>query len=299
MKNLKVYQVNAFTKIPFEGNPAGVVLNADGLSSEDMFKIAKELGNPETAFLFKGDEHCDAKIRFFCPTKEVPLCGHASIAAMYVKAIEENLNSECLNIETNVGILPFDIIKTNEDYEIIMTQGKFSLKEKIEEEYINDILAALDLKHEDLDVRCPIQEASTGNSKIMIGIKSKNILNSLKPNLHALSLLSKKIGCNGYFVFTLDSDNKDVLVNARMFSPNSGINEDPVTGTANGPLGAYLRINNIVKTNNKIHRFTSVQGEAMGRPGKIEVISHFENNIPVKIQIKGTANIIFKTEIKY
>ena len=71
----------------------------------------------------------------------------------------------------------------------------------------------------------------------MIGIKSKEKLNSLNPDYNSLIHLSKQINCNGYFVFTFDSDDNDVLTYGRMFAPAIGINEDPVTGNANGPLG--------------------------------------------------------------
>ena len=71
----------------------------------------------------------------------------------------------------------------------------------------------------------------------MIGIKSESLLNSLKPNLSKLTELSNLIECNGYFVFTLETSSDDVLTQGRMFAPGIGIQEDPVTGNANGPLG--------------------------------------------------------------
>ena len=81
MRRYTVYQVDAFTKEKFKGNPAGVVINADGLTEAEMQKIARELNNSETAFLFSptSPDH-DVWIRFFTPTIEVPVCGHATIA---------------------------------------------------------------------------------------------------------------------------------------------------------------------------------------------------------------------------
>lgn len=93
MRTLKVCQVDSFTTEKFKGNPAGVVLNADGLSDQEMQHIARELNNSETAFIFSpdGNDH-EIKIRFFTPKTEVPVCGHATIAAHYVRAIEHKLN---------------------------------------------------------------------------------------------------------------------------------------------------------------------------------------------------------------
>ncbi len=105
MKSYTVYQIDAFTRAKFKGNPAGVVVNAEGLSSEQMLLIAGELKNSETAFLFPADEQCcDGIIRYFTPTMEVPSCGHATIAAMYAKAREENLDSCILNYKTKIEI---------------------------------------------------------------------------------------------------------------------------------------------------------------------------------------------------
>jgi PhzF family phenazine biosynthesis protein len=73
----------------------------------------------------------------------------------------------------------------------------------------------------------------------MVGINSESLLHSLQPDMDKLAEISAEVGCNGYYVFTLHPEN-DVLVHGRMFAPAIGIQEDPVTGNANGPLGAYL-----------------------------------------------------------
>ena len=298
MKKLITYQIDSFTKERFKGNPAGVVVNADGLDDNQMQLIARELNNSETAFLFsKDDNDCDGVIRYFTPKTEVPTCGHATIAAMYAKAIEDNLDSCVLRIKTRIGILPFEIIKDNKNYQVIMTQGNFELSPKFDEDITQKLLTALGLINIDMDKRCPIQIASTGHSKVMIGIKSRKKLNDLTPNYSELADLSKRINCNGYFVFTFDSDNNDILTYGRMFAPAIGINEDPVTGNANGPLGGYLVQNKIVDCKDNLFEFNGRQGEIIGRLGVIKVTVKVENEKPSLIQIKGDAVVIFKTEI--
>lgn len=266
MKIFKIYQIDAFTKERFSGNPAGVVVNADGLNEAQMQQIARELNNSETAFLFSPeDDDSDGSIRYFTPTAEVPICGHATIAAMYAKAIEYNLNSCILKFKTKVGTLPFEIIKENGDYQVIMTQGKFELSPAFDTITTEQILAALGLDYADTDERCPVQIASTGHSKVMIGIKSKEKLNDLNPDYSSLIALSEQINCNGYFVFTFDSDNDDLLTHGRMFAPAIGINEDPVTGNANGPLGGYLIQHKIVDFKGNLFEFKGKQGEKINR----------------------------------
>lgn len=143
----------------------------------------------------------------------------------------------------------------------------------------------------------PIQIVSTGHSKVMIGIKDIKTLNKLKPNYDKLCDLSKIIKCNGYYVFTINNDENDILINGRMFAPAIGINEDPVTGNANGPLGAYLVHNNFVKHNNDIFKFKAKQGAAIKRPGIIDVEVKIENNEPIEVKVSGNAIVAFKAEL--
>lgn len=299
MKTFKIYQIDSFTKEKFSGNPAGVVVNADGLNTTQMQQIAKELNNSETAFLFSpSDNNSDGSIRYFTPQSEVPICGHATIAAMYAKAIEDNLDSCILRFKTQVGILTFEIIREKEDYQVIMTQGKFELSPTLDTTITEQILYAIGLDSSDIDERCPIQIASTGHSKVMIGIKSRGKLNSLNPNYNSLINLSKQINCNGYFVFTFDSNDNETLTYGRMFAPAIGINEDPVTGNANGPLGGYLIQNKIIDFKDDLYEFKGKQGEKINRPGTVSVSVTIENGLPSIIKIKGNAIVVFKTEIE-
>lgn len=299
MKKRIAYQIDSFTKEKFKGNPAGVVVNAEGLNDYQMQQIARELNNSETAFLFPPDsDDCDGIIRYFTPSTEVPICGHATIAAMYAKAIEDNLDSCVLRFKTKIGILPFEIIKNNGDYQVVMTQGTFELSPTFDKDIITKMLTALGLEDADIDENCPIQIASTGHSKVMIGIKSRAKLNILSPNFNALAELSTIINCNGYFVFTFDSDDQNNLTYGRMFAPGIGINEDPVTGNANGPLGGYLIQNKIVNFSGNEFEFNGKQGEKIDRLGVIKVKVKIEDNKPALIQIKGDAVVVFRTEIE-
>lgn len=299
MNRYRIYQVDAFTGNRFEGNPAGVVANADGLTNSQMQAIARELNNTETAFILSptAPDH-DVWIRFFTPTTEVPSCGHATIAAHYVRAIENELSSRTIQQRIGIGILPVDIVKKNSGYRIIMTQGSVEISDTIDVENQNDIVSALSLFPHDIDERCPIQIASTGHSKVMIGIKSRDTLNSLQPDLMRLSNISKKIECNGYFVFTFDSDDNDILTHGRMFAPAIGIPEDPVTGNANGPLGAYLVHHGILEAPDGSITFKGKQGEAIGRPGIVLVTVEAKDGRPSKVQVGGDATIAFKTEME-
>jgi PhzF family phenazine biosynthesis protein len=294
-----IYQVDAFTRELFGGNPAGVVPRADGLTEREMQKIARELNNSETAFVFSpSDESHDAHIRFFTPLTEVPVCGHATISAHYVRAVEEGIFNRTVVQKTGAGILPVDVIKEGDDFKVIMTQGKIVFEEPLKPETTELILRALKITESDVDEKCPVQVVSTGRSKVMFGIKSRRLLNSLKPDMAALAEISRVIKCNGFFVFTFDSEEEGILTNGRMFAPAIGINEDPVTGNAHGPLGAYIIKHKLVKNAGKEFFFRGRQGEAIGRPGIVEVFVDIAGGEPVKVKTGGCARIVFKTDIR-
>lgn len=299
MKKYKIYQIDAFTKEKFTGNPAGVVLDADGLNEDEMIKIARELNNSETAFVFNNssDEY-HMEVRFFTSTEEVPLCGHATVSAHYINAKKNNLKGHNRVIQkTLAGNLPVDIYEENGEYLVEMTQGEIQIGEEFEKDLQVEILDALGLSVDDLNKDIPMAIVSTGFGKVFVGINDLNKLHTLSPNMNQLIEISKKINCNGYHVFTLHLD-EEILAHGRMFSPISGNNEDPVTGNSNGPLGAYLVHLGLVNNTKDKFEFWAAQGEAMGRPGKIKVTVDIENQKPTLVKIAGSAVEVFETEIE-
>ncbi len=298
MENLyHLYQIDSFTKEKLAGNPAGVITNADGLSDLQMQRIARELNNSETAFLFKPENDTyDMQVRFFTPTKEVPICGHATIAAHYANAMEKHLGTTRVLQKTGAGILPVDIVRENDDYKIIMTQGKIEISDALSAKAQQSLIKALNITQQDIMEEYPIAIASTGHSKVMLAIKDVNLLHRLQPNMDALSKLSDEIGCNGYYVFTMNP-NETPMIHGRMFAPAIGINEDPVTGNANGPLGAYLVHYGLVNHNGALLTFYVIQGEAIGRAGTMEVQVKIKDNQPTEVKIVGNVVIAFSTEL--
>lgn len=295
-----VYQIDAFTKSMFSGNPAGVVINAEGMSQFQMQSLARELNNSETAFISRAEaSDFDVSIRYFTPSSEVPVCGHATIASGYAILMEGLKYPNPLRIKTGAGILSIELHKDRDSFMISMVQGKVNIAEPFSETLRRKIIEALDLDDEDIDPSCPIQIASTGHSKVIVGIKSKIKLDSLHPRMDTLKSISADVGCNGFYVFTFDSGESDVLVAGRMFAPAIGISEDPVTGNANGPLGAYLVLNRLVKVHQSKFRFIGKQGESMGRKGYVGVnVEVDEAGKPNKVTISGDAVAVFRAEIE-
>jgi len=180
----------------------------------------------------------------------------------------------------------------------VMTQGKIEFAQPLVTPEREHTIKALGLKEDDLDRRCPIQIVSTGYSKVMIGIKTRSRLDALVPDMSALVKLSKIIDSNGYFVFTIDSESKDLLTHGRMLAPAVGVNEDPVTGNAHGPLGAYLVQHGLVEHNSSVFSFKGEQGHAIERSGIVEVTVNLDKGKPEQVKIGGKAVIEFKAEIQ-
>ena len=300
MPEYTIYQVDAFTSEPLKGNPAGVVLGAETLSDEQMQAIARELNNSETAFVLPPDSsNHDIRVRFFTPTTEVPSCGHATLAANYVWALENQIPEGSIRQKIQIGILTVEVKKMDKArrYRITMVQDKPEFLHTLEGAQKNRLLSALELREEDLIPDVPIQIVSTGHSKVMIPLRSRRKLNSLSPDLNMLKELSSQIECNGYFPFTLDSDDPGILTHARMFAPAIGIPEDPVTGNGNGPLGAYLIRYDLVEYDGSRFTFISKQGEAMMREGLARIEVEIERGQPKRVKVGGEATILYKARV--
>jgi PhzF family phenazine biosynthesis protein len=298
MRTYRLYQVDAFTREKLSGNPAGVVPDAGGLTDEEMQRIARELNNSETAFVFPSDSpEYDVQVRFFTPAREVPVCGHATVAAHYVLAKERSLQNARLRQKTGAGILPVEILSDGDDLMIVMTQGAAEFGSFLKGRDRAALLEALGLSESSLREGWPLQIVSTGHSKVMVPINSRETLDALNPDSGALVRLSKMIQCSGHYVFTADWADSIYPVHGRMFAPAAGVSEDPVTGNANGPLGAYLVHHRLVKHDGRSFACTARQGEAMGRPGTVRVEISIKGSEPTAVKISGSAVIVFKTEI--
>ena len=289
----QVYHVDAFTSVPFRGNSAGVVLHADGLSEAQMQLIARELRHSETAFLLTSDDS-DVRIRYFTPTVEVPICGHATVAAHYVRAKVLGLGNSTVWQTSLAGRHRVDIEASDNDYRISLEQGVPGFEAPLEGAVRAAIIDALHLSEDDMLPGLPIQVATTGHSKVMIALKPEVDLDALSPDLPALTAISKQIGCNGLFPFQIRKGEN--ATDGRMFSPAIGIVEDPVTGNANGPMGAWLVQHGLMPHDGKTLRVQGHQGRALGRGGIVDVTVAIRENLPEKVTITGSAVILFHAE---
>ncbi len=266
---IDIYQVDAFAEVEGGGNPAGVVPNARGLSDNDMQKIAQEMGLSETAFVFDRDNAngYDFEVRFFKPTEEVDLCGHATIATFHLLSelgiIEKNKKE--LIQKTKAGLLA---IRLNQDGILMRQASPVNVNKSIDFERLYQAMA---IEKETVGlsgIMINPEIWSTGLADVIMPIRNVELLKMINPKMDELSKISNELGVTGVHAFTIDENDQ---VWCRNFAPACGIDEESATGTSNGALGAFLHL----KVNENIERntFTAYQGDWMSKPSRIKVMT--------------------------
>jgi len=285
-----IYVVDAFTTKPNTGNRAGVVLKADHLSTQEMQDIAAFAGYSETAFVLSPkDPSHDIHVRYFTPTNEVPICGHATIATHFLRAATGHQSNYPLIAKTGAGDLPVSILGSPEALLVKMTQGRVEFLPPFSANQRSELASALGVSESDF-ADLPIQVVTTGHSKVMVPMLSRSKLDGLTPNHEKLKAMSAKIGCNGFFPFVLEGSKQEPITYGRMFAPAIGINEDPVTGNANGPAGAYLVHYNLIECDQKVS-YWGYQGLAIEKPGRVLVTVEKIDSI-LHVSIAGQAVLV-------
>jgi PhzF family phenazine biosynthesis protein len=228
-RNVPVHIVNAFVKQGVGGNPAGVVLDADGYSEDEKLSIAQKVGLSETAFVSESKTE-GFKLDFFTPTKRIAHCGHATIATFSYLASLELVSDGQTSKETVDG-----------PRKIILDKGMAYMEQlapSYQEIELVPVLDSLGLSDDDLDINIQPLLVNTGNSFIVLAVKDKQTLQAIKPKLDLINEISEQLDLVGYYVFTTDSNELDAT--ARMFAPRYGIIEEAATGMAAGPLACVL-----------------------------------------------------------
>ncbi len=261
---MKSYFVDSFTKEAFKGNPAGVCLLEKELGVEIMLKIAKEFGFSETAFIQKTIKPYTYTIRYFSPKKEIPLCGHATLAAAKILFNDTDEKEIHFITSENLELL----IKRHGD-EIIMEFPVYDT--------INIDVPALMLKA--LGIPAIINSVFSQKNKIIVlEIEDSDFLKDLKPDFNAL--LDSYEGINGVLV-TAQSNDEEYDFQYRYFWPWAGTNEDPVTGGVQTFLTKYWSL----KLNKK--RLNAFQCSERTGMMSVELLDD-------KVLIYGNAVIVFE-----
>lgn len=267
MDERRVLLVDAFTDSPLTGNAAGVVPEATGLNESQMAGIAGELAVSETAFVTPSDR-ADRHLRYFTPTTEVDLCGHATIATHAHLAEAGVIDAGRHTVETQVGILDVEV---SDDGVVWMTQDTPRV-ETVDLDY-EQWATALDVPPAALtEMELPPAVASTGMPFLILPVTFLEPVGGMSPDYDAVAELTAAYDAVGVYAFTFDTIEADSTLHARCFVPGAGIDEDPVTGTASGAVGAYLRT--VDAFDSLPEELVFEQGHFVDRPGTVRVQAH-------------------------
>jgi trans-2,3-dihydro-3-hydroxyanthranilate isomerase len=266
---------DVFTDVPLAGNQVAVFTDARWIPEEQLQPLARELNLSETVFVYtpEGDGH--ARIRIFTPTLELPFAGHPVLGAAFVLA--QPLQLDEIELETGSGVVP---IRIERDGPRIVF-GWMRQPPVTWEEYDrpDELLALLGIERSGL----PLEVYRQGPGHVYIELDSPEAVAALRPDFGALKELSPYgTGC-----FARAGE----VWKYRSFVPAHGVDEDPATGSAAGPLALHLARHGRIAFGDEI---VIRQGVEIGRPSTLHAVARS----PEEIEVGGSAVVVARGEFR-
>jgi PhzF family phenazine biosynthesis protein len=292
---LRIFQVDAFTPTRFTGNPATVVLDADGLSDETLLAVAREFAHAEVAFVLaaNGPDH-DVRLRFFNTRKEAPFVGHATVAAHAVLLALGRRGMGLFRQYSGTGVIDVtahvEQLAAGPETRIEFRQTVPELENPLPFKTTLRVAEALRLPATQLHEIMPARIARKGSTRLLVPIADPRQLDMLAPNFDTLMSLGSELGTDGFFVFALNRNSDQLSTESRMFCPGLGILEDPVSGNAHAMLASYLW--DLGQFGKNSTTFVGHQGRQMNRPGQVSVKLEVAQGTLVAAHIGGAAVIV-------
>ncbi|MCP4338741.1 MAG: PhzF family phenazine biosynthesis protein [Desulfobulbaceae bacterium] len=281
--DIKIKIINAFTDNDLGGNPAGVVVDADDLNNKNKLSIAAQVGLSETAFVSSSNSAA-YKVDFFTPTRQIPHCGHATIATFnYLRQLNR----------ITEGASSKETIDGTRD---IFIDGDMAFMEQLSPSYteledrVNIILVSLGISENDLIPGIRPAIVNTGNSFLIVPMKNEQAVTQVKPDFEAINTISEEYDLIGYYVFSETTWISGRDAGTRMFAPRYGIKEESATGMAAGPLACFLHDKMKITKED----FLIEQGHLMNpeSPSLIRVKLHFTQQKISKLMAGGEAKVM-------
>jgi PhzF family phenazine biosynthesis protein len=257
-------QVDAFSAEPLKGNPVAVVFDADGMTDAQMQELAAWTNLSETTFFqAPADPAADYRLRIFYPRGELPFAGHPTIGSAHAALEAGMLSKREFVMECGAGLLPLRVEGEGRDRTIFVKapESKFTHEFSSSVDAISGVLGAT--------IVGDPPPAALDNGPVWIFCRMESsVITGLTPDMTATERLSRNLGVEGFAVFAL-VNGADHRVHIRVFGPAAGVPEDPVTGSANASLAAYMaRYGLLAQTG---HEYVSSQGRELGRDGRVHV----------------------------
>jgi trans-2,3-dihydro-3-hydroxyanthranilate isomerase len=286
--------VDVFTAKPFGGNQLAVYYDARELAAAEMQSLARELNFSESTFVTREDPARPPRVRIFTPQREIPMAGHPTVGTAWVLAargeipLGEPVTETAL--ELGIGTVPITIESRDGAPAFVWMAHREPSFGTIRRDRAR-VARALGIGANDIRRDLPMQPVSTGNSFLFVPIANRDALERCAPNGAALrAIFQNDLEMLPVHMFVAP-DSPGTPVRARMFAPHTdGIPEDPATGSAAAPLGAYLVAHGAIAAA-PAAAFTVAQGIEIGRPSEIRVEVRRNEDGAFAIRIGGQAAI--------
>lgn len=276
-------QVDVFTERIFGGNPLAVFLDGRGLTDVEMQALAREMNLSETTFVLPATrEDCAARVRIFTPASELPFAGHPTVGTAWVLATRGRLGGARAVLEEGIGPVPVELEGDPARPSFVwMRHGTAEFEPPVTERA--GVAAALGLAASALHATAPIRVGSTGRRFLYVPLRDRAAVDRAALDVPAMRRAAGE-PLPGVFVFCPEERG----AYSRMFAPHtSRTPEDPATGAATGPLGAYLVTHGLVRGAGAF-RFVSEQGTHMGRPSFVHIRLRAEGGAATDIGVGGS-----------
>lgn len=276
---MDILKIAAFSYQGKGGNPAGVVFSDTMPSAEEMLKIAADVGYSETAFLVKQAEGW--RVRYFAPEREVPFCGHATIASG--AALGEHFGAGTYTLYLNQGEISVSAEKSADGNFTATLQSPETWSVDAPGEYVNKVLAAFHLERDSLNPDFPVRFAFAGAKHLILTVKDHKTLSEMSYPFEVVKSLMAKADIVTINILWCESQ---TLFHSRNAFASGGVYEDPATGAAAAALAGYLRDINWQGAKS----FTILQGEDMGMPSRLLV--QYSSKTGERVAVSGEARYI-------
>lgn len=280
-------QVDVFTDRIFGGNSLAVLFDAAGLRDDEMQAIAREMNLSETTFVSPSTRPgCAARVRIFTPGCELPFAGHPTLGTAWVLASRAIVPAGLTRfaLDEGIGAVPVEL---DGDAFVWMNQRDPTFGPPVRNRAA--VAQALGLGETDLLADAPIQPGSAGVEFLYVPLRDREAVDRTALDARALVASFADAAHMGVFVFAVDSPPSAGRAYSRMFAPHSfGIPEDPASGSASGPLGAYLVHHGLVPAAGDSNlEIVSEQGTKMGRQSFVHVALRVRGGRSSHIRVGG------------
>lgn len=292
---LEYYVLDVFSNTSYKGNPLSVVFTDGDLELEVYQNIAKEFGYSETSFVYYSPAQKALNVRSFTPIGfEIDGAGHnllGAVSGALLKKMpifkDQDENNRFVMMKNAPIPLTVSFEPATGDPIVQMHQKQAVIKHQVP---TYKIAIALGFKIEDLEIDMLIPTVvQTEVSHTMVPVRNSKLLNECIPDSKLLIEISKEYQFEGFYCFAVSDENQDHIVEARFFNPIIGIEEDPATGTAAGPLIAFLTKNRYAEVNKE---YKILQGVKLNQPSVIEVMNREKD-----VLVGGSSVITMRGEL--